>query len=193
MKKKVLKMILISAIGVMFSSCSDTDDKSYDTPKNKVKLNISFLDKKWDGKVVPKDEVCSEHNRNGVAGSSPALVISNLPNGTDYIVLSFSDETFKGMNNGGHGILGYSIEDVNTSPLTIPSVKGESFNLPKGFSIEKKHRGVKFGKKAGAYLAPCSGGGGNLYTVNVKAVDISKSSKDSYYVVGEKSLSLGRY
>jgi len=183
-------IILISILA--FSACSGDKKESittinYEPSKDKVDLNISFVDKKWDGKVVPKDEICSDHHAGG--GHSPSLKISNLPAKTNYIIMAFSDETFKGMRDGGHGTVGYEIKAKGTT-VTIPSIKGETFTLPTGFSSIREHQGVQFGKKEGAYLPPCSGGGGNHYSVNVKAVD---KTADKNTILGEADLSLGNY
>ena len=186
------KRFYITALFILlnFTACSDTPQQKYEIAKDKAQLNVKFLDKKWDGITVPKDEVCSDHNPKG--GESPALVIDNLPTQTNYILLSFSDETFKGMRNGGHGILGYEVT-AGTSKLTIPSVKGETFTLPDKFKMVREHQGTQFGKKEGAYLPPCSGGSNNLYTLEIKAIQKPTDPKGAYIVLGDANISLGRY
>ena len=190
--KKILLSTLTIALALNFTACSDTTNNSpkYKTAEDKVKLNISFADKKWDGKTVPKDEVCSDYNEGG--GNSPALTISNLPTKSNYIILSFSDETFKGMSNGGHGTVGFEVKD-GSSTVTIPSLKGETFTLPTRFKSVRKHQGKQFGKKDGAYLAPCSGGNGNLYTVSVKAIEKPINEGSDYILLGDANISIGRY
>ncbi|MCH9741285.1 MAG: hypothetical protein K0U38_10695 [Epsilonproteobacteria bacterium] len=173
-----------------FNACSDTPKQNYEVSEDKVKLNITFIDKKWDGVTVPKEEVCSDHNKEG--GESPALSINNLPTQTNYMILSFSDETFKGMRNGGHGTIGYEVKEGSSS-LTIPSVKGETFTLPTGFKLVREHQGVQFGKQEGAYLPPCSGGSGNQYTLDVKAIHKPTDGKGKYILLGDANISLGRY
>jgi len=194
--KKILLPTLTTAftiaIALNFSACSDTSNNTpkYQTVKDKVELNISFVDKKWDGKKVPKDEVCSDYNPKG--GNSPALTISNLPKKVNYLILSFSDETFKGMSNGGHGIVGYKVKDAN-STVTIPSIKGETFSLPTGFNSIRKHQGEQFKKKKGAYLPPCSGGNGNLYVIEVKAIERPSTKDGNYTLWGDANISIGVY
>lgn len=147
-------------------------------------LSAKFVDSIWNTKEVPKSEVCS--NFNDKAGSTPSIALSNIPVKATKIVLAFSDETFQGMRDGGHGVLAYKIAK-NTSSVTIPSVKGETFDLPANFTSEIKHRGEKFGKKEGAYLAPCSGGKGNTYSVLIKAVG------ENDEILGQTSLTLGTF
>ena len=195
MKQTLLYTLTTSltvAIALNFSACSDTSSNTprYQTAKDKVELNVSFADKKWDGKTVPKDEVCSDYNKNG--GDSPALRISNLPKKVNYIILSFSDESFKGMSHGGHGVVGYEVKDAN-STLTIPSIHGETFTLPKGFNSIRKHQGEQFKKKKGAYLPPCSGGNGNLYVVEIKAIERPSQKDGNYTLWGDANISIGVY
>jgi hypothetical protein len=133
---------------------------------------------------VPKSEVCSNFNTR--AGMTPAIALTNIPVGTNQVVLAFSDETFAGMRDGGHGIIAYKIPAM-TSSVTIESIEGETFDLPENFSIVTKHRGGKYGKKEGAYLAPCSGGKGNTYSVLIKAM--SEDGK----TLGTTTLTLGKF
>ncbi|MFT7004640.1 MAG: hypothetical protein ACJAWW_002004 [Sulfurimonas sp.] len=146
-------------------------------------LSATFADDIWKGSMVPKTEVCS--NFNTKVGSTPSIILENIPSDATKIVLKFSDETFKGMSDGGHGIIAYKIAK-NSSKVTIPSIKGETFDLPKEFSIVVEHRGKKFGKTPGAYLAPCSGGKGNTYSVLIKAMNGEE-------VLDTTSLTLGTF
>lgn len=149
-----------------------------------VDFSATFVDKKWNKIEVPKSEVCSNYNTR--AGNTPAIALTHIPVGTSKIILAFSDETFAGMRNEGHGVISYKIPKV-TSSITVPSIEGETFDLPKNFSIVTQHRGGQFGKKEGAYLAPCSGGKGNTYSVIIKAVDNDDK------ILGSTSLTLGKY
>lgn len=151
---------------------------------NASEMGAKFVDEMWNTKVVPKSEVCS--NFNDKAGSTPSIALNNIPAKASKIVLAFSDETFQGMRDGGHGVLAYKIAK-NTSSVTIPAVKGETFELPANVTSEIKHRGEKFGKKEGAYLAPCSGGKGNTYSVLIKAVG------DDGETLSQTSLTLGTF
>lgn len=147
-------------------------------------IDVSFVDEKWNGKVVPLDEVCSDYNIE--AGSTPGLYIENLPAGAKKIILKFNDKTFTKMDNGGHGVLSYKIED-ETSNIEIPPQYGETFDLNEGFEVVTAHTGTRFNKKAGAYLPPCSGGKGNTYTVDISIVDEENN------ILSTKEVVLGKY
>jgi len=136
-------------------------------------LNVQFADTKWDGITVPKDEVCS--NFNTKAGSTPPLKISNIPENATKLIFTYSDKTFKKMDNGGHGIIAFNLK-ANTKEVIIPSQQGETFKLKEGFEVVNAHTGTRFKKTPGAYLAPCSGGKGNTYEVTISAVDSSNKS-----------------
>jgi len=147
-------------------------------------IDVSFSDDKWNGKVIPLDEVCS--NFNIEAGSTPGLYIDNLPEGAKKVVLKFSDKTFTKMDNGGHGILSYRIDEDETN-IEVPPQIGETFDLDDGFEVVTAHTGTRFNKTAGAYLAPCSGGKGNTYVVEISIVDGENNILDT------KELVLGKY
>jgi len=138
----------------------------------------------WNGKIIPSEEVCSDFNIE--AGHSPEIIVQNVPKYTRVIVLSFSDETFPGMRNGGHGVVSYSI-DIGEEKVTIPSFQGETFDLPEQFTSISEHKGAKYGKEEGAYLAPCSGGKGNTYSVKIQAIDVEDK------VLNTTTLILGKY
>jgi len=138
----------------------------------------------WNGQIVPEEEVCSDYNFE--AGQTPEISLQNIPRYTRKIILAFSDETFQGMKDGGHGVISYTL-DIGTQNTTIPSIAGETFDLPDEFTSLIAHRGVNFGKEEGAYLAPCSGGKGNTYSVIIQAVDEDNKVLDS------TSLTLGKF
>ncbi|MBI3873830.1 MAG: hypothetical protein HY307_02285 [Arcobacter sp.] len=146
-------------------------------------LKVEFMDKKWDGITVPKDEVCSNYNLK--AGSTPVFKISNIPENGAKIVFSYNDKTFTKMDNGGHGVVAYSILK-GSKTVEVPSLLGETFKVDKGFEIVKPHTGTRFNKTAGAYLAPCSGGKNNTYSVTVTVVDdINKSLATTEFILGK--------
>lgn len=170
--KKILIMI-VSLVAICFSNV------------NAANLKASFTDKElWNGKTIPEEMVCSDYNFD--AGSTPEITLQNIPKYTKKIILAFSDETFKGMRDGGHGVIAYKL-GVGVTETTIPSIQGETFDLPEEFISMIAHRGVNFGKEEGAYLAPCSGGKGNTYSVIIQAVD------EDNKVLGTTSLTLGKY
>lgn len=146
-------------------------------------LKIDFMDKKWDGIIVPKDEVCSNYNIE--AGSTPAFKISNIPVNATKIIFSYNDKTFTKMDNGGHGVIAYNISK-GSKVTEVPSLLGETFKVDKGFEIVQPHTGTRFNKTAGAYLAPCSGGKNNTYSVTVTVVDdVNKSLATTEFILGK--------
>jgi hypothetical protein len=145
-------------------------------------FSATFEEDIWNDKNIPEEHVCSDYNVE--AGSTPAINLKNIPVGTTNIQLEFSDETFKGMRNGGHGIISYN--KISSPDLLIPAIEGETFDLPDGFTSVIKHRAGKYGKTPGAYLAPCSGGKGNTYSVIIKAMKNTK-------VLSTTSLTMGIY
>lgn len=147
-------------------------------------LKVEFTDAKWDGITIPKDEVCSDYNIE--AGSTPPLKISNIPASAEKIVFTYNDKSFTKMDNGGHGVVSYTIKE-SVKEINIPALQGETFELTDGFESVTAHTGTRFKKVAGAYLAPCSGGKENTYTVNINAVDGNNKS------LAETELVLGKY
>lgn len=149
-----------------------------------AELKVEFTDAKWDGITVPKDEVCSDYNLE--AGSTPALKISNIPANTAKIVFIYNDKSFTQMDDGGHGVLSYKIQK-DLKEVEVPALQGETFELENGFESVTAHTGTRFKKVAGAYLAPCSGGKENTYTVNINAVDENNKTLSTTELV------LGKY
>ena len=145
-------------------------------------LTVKFTDPAWDGKTIPKDQICSLQ---GGKGSTPAIEVSGLPEGTVKITESFNDETYQPMNNGGHGVIGFDVTPSG-GVATLPAVPGESDQLPVGVSVVTKERGTGDYDKPG-YLPPCSGGNGNLYTMDVTALDASGAK------LGTAHVELGHY
>jgi len=168
MKKIILTLSMIAAINLSADN-----------------LGATFADTEtWDGKTVPSDAVCSDYNME--AGSSPEIVLNNIPKGTTKVILSFSDETFAGMRDGGHGIVSYTLPQYSNK-ITIPAFEGETFDLPENFKSVTAHRAAKYGKPEGAYLAPCSGGKGNTYSVIIEAQDAHDKQ------LSATKLTLGKY
>jgi hypothetical protein len=150
-------------------------------------LDVSFADNSWDGETVPDGQHCKMFEGNG---SSPSLNISNIPKGSNAILVSFNDKSFKMNDNGGHGIVGIWLQDGQTS-MVVPSVAGETNNLPGGMFTEEKFRSTR--GKDGAYLPPCSGGRGNLYDATIRAVYKSTSGDNKSTLLAEGVISLGKY
>lgn len=180
---KILSSILVLTIGVVFLGCG-----KYEPVPNMAKLNVKFLDSKWNGKVVPKSEVCSRYN--STTAKSPKLLISNLPSKTNKVILSFSDETYTKMSNGGHGVLSYKVNE-GTKSIELPSFESETFNLPPNFDSLNAHASTR--NTDGAYLAPCSGGRGNVYSLKIQAIHEFKSDEKKPLLLGDAYLKLGTY
>jgi hypothetical protein len=105
--------------------------------------------------------------------------------------MEFSDRTYKPMDKGGHGKIGFEITE-GTEKVIVPSVPAHSFDLPEGFFIVKEHQGADW-DKAGAYMPPCSGGKGNSYYVTVKAVRQLSRGSTEFELLAQGVLELGKY
>lgn len=151
------------------------------------KLGVSFADSSWSGKIIPNGQNCKHFGSNG---STPKLTVSNIPSGANAVIVEFSDRSYTPMDNGGHGKVG--IWTNGKSSITIPSVAGETKSVPNNMFIEAHHLGTHRGQ-AGAYLPPCSGGKGNTYYANVKAVYKAKNDKEESRLLGKGKIILGVY
>jgi len=126
----------------------------------------SFSDPAWDGVTVPEGQHCSLQ---GGMGATPPIDVTGIPNGATQINLSFNDETFEPMNNGGHGVIGFALEEGATE-ASLPAVPGGTEDLPEGVTIAAANKTSGDFLTPG-YMPPCSGGNGNTYSVDVIAVD----------------------
>jgi hypothetical protein len=183
-KNKLKTLFLLMALTLILDGCIAG---KYKPTANMAGLDISFADSIWTGKEIPKGQQCSRFGGNA---ETPKLVVKNIPAGTNALIMEYSDRSYQPMDNGGHGIIGYYISS-GSQQVTIPSVPGHTFDLPKGFFLVSAHQGSTW-DKAGAYMPPCSGGNGNLYVVKVKAVYDAPEGQESK-LLGEGNLSLGRY
>ncbi len=102
--------------------------------------------------------------------------------------MEYSDKTYKKMDDGGHGKIGYALNGGGDS-AQVPSIPGHSFDLPSGFFLVAAHRAPKW-DKAGAYMPPCSGGKGNDYHLTVKAI---KQDGETSEVLAQTLVVLGKY
>ncbi len=154
-------------------------------------INVSFVDPRWNGEKIPEKEQCK---RFGGEPKTPALKITQIPEGTEAVIMEYSDRDWPPMDNGGHGIIGFRIKN-DISEVVIPSIPGHEYNLPAGFFIIAEHRGASW-DKAGAYMPPCSGGRGNRYYVTIQMVRINASAtskKARYQEIARTILELGKY
>lgn len=153
-----------------------------------AELELSFTDSAWTADGIPEGQQCQKFK--GVNPQSPELVVKNIPEGTTAIVMEFSDRTMKPMDNGGHGKVGYKIPAGSTE-VTIPRVPGHTEDLPDGFFTVAVHRAAGW-DTAGAYLPPCSGGRGNHYFIDVKAVKLGDAN-DVSNVLDQASIPLATF
>jgi hypothetical protein len=150
-----------------------------------AQMSVSFADKTWDGKTISKAQRCQRY---GGTGKTPRLRISNLPKDTNALLVSYSDRTYKQMDSGGHGKLGFVIADTRGEAV-LPEVQGNQFQLPDGVFMIAPHRAPEW-DTAGAYLPPCSGGSGNEYYATVEAVRLNESSLQ---ILESTTIELGTY
>lgn len=148
---------------------------------NAYALDVELADAAWNGDKVPSGQQCQKFG--GINPVTPKLSVSDIPAGTDTIVLEYSDRDSQKMNNGGHGRMSFEIK-TGSSMVEIPSVSGHTFDIPALFKIIEAHRSPGW-DKAGAYMPPCSGGKGHEYYVTVKAVSGEKVNASSIIELGK--------
>ena len=183
--KKTILTILFAAVLFVFS-CAIVSAAGPTSGTDK--LQVAFSDSKWDGKTIPYGQQC---NRDGGKGSTPGLIIKNIPSEANALVFEYSDRSYAPMDNGGHGKIGYLIQP-GTAEVTVPPVQGNTLSLSEGFFHIAAHSNPSW-DKAGAYLPPCSGGRGNSYYVTIKAVVQSTNKDEKLKILGTTKLNLGAY
>lgn len=182
-----ISLICALTLALALGSCQSQAPDSDLTAANGLQLELA--DREWDGERIPKGQQCSRQR--GENPSTPGVRVSNLPKGTDAIVLEFSDRDYGPMDDGGHGKVGFEILD-GTSEVIIPSIPGHTFDLPEGFFLVQEHQAPNF-DTAGAYMPPCSGGADHSYYVTVKAVELVSLENSEFRVLDEGILELGKY
>lgn len=176
---KISLLLLTSSLCITTASANHTE-------VDIEQLQVEFADKSWNGINVPKGQQCLKFG--GINPVTPRLKVSDIPVGTTTIVMEYSDRAYKPNDNGGHGKLGYEVKP-NIKNITIPSVKGHTFDLPPAFFSVAVHRGADW-DKAGAYLPPCSGGNEHPYYVTIKAI---KQDESKSIVLAQSLLEMGLY
>lgn len=180
-----MKFSLLLPLFLLLSACGVT---AYHEAAQVSDLSIQLVEPGWSGKVIPDGQQCKKFGGNG---HSPQLYISHIPGDAQAIIVEFSDRSWFPMNHGGHGKIGIVIKPGQTE-LRFPSVAGESFELPNNrMFIFHQHRGGR--GEPGAYLPPCSGGRGNQYYADVKAVKQVDIDQQTAVLVGQGSIMLGTY
>ncbi|SDZ93662.1 hypothetical protein SAMN05660420_00798 [Desulfuromusa kysingii] len=149
---------------------------------NAFALEVNFADNTWDGIKVPAGQQCQKFGGDNPA--TPKWIVSDIPAGSNALLLEYSDRDSERMNNGGHGRMQFAI-NTSASTVTIPSVPGHTYMLPQGFTMVEAHRGPGWDKE-GAYMPPCSGGKDHAYYLTIKAL------KDEM-VTAETVIEMGKY
>lgn len=162
----------------------------YEPVPNMAKIDAKFADKSWNGEKIPKGQQCQLFSGKG---ATPKMMVSNLPAGTNAIIMEVNDLNYAPLStNGGHGKIGFWIKEGSTSVTLVPVPGHTSKNLPEGTFIERAS--MSKGRYAtSGYLPPCSGGRNHMYTATIKAVYKAKKDDEKSKLLGETSLNLGRY
>lgn len=107
-----------------------------------------------------------------------------MPEGTVTVVVDYNDRSFRPLSSKGeHGMLA---DSVSGSAAQLPAVNGMTVKMPGGVQVVRPAHSTGDYASAG-YLPPCSGGRGNTYEAEVKAV--SAQGK----VLGTTKMQFGRY
>ena len=135
----------------------------------------------WDGRKVPAGQQCPLF---GGKGSTPPMKVTGVPDGTAWIYVEYNDRDYSALSSkGGHGIIGYPVSGSSADLYAVPGLKAR---LPGKARVIAKARSTGEYASPG-YLPPCSGGRGNRYFADVKA--ISAAGK----VLGKVRVEIGRY
>jgi hypothetical protein len=164
-----IKLIIASLITSVFSF-------------NAFAIDVQLSEAKWDGKSIPEGQQCQKFG--GVKPSTPKLLVTRIPEGTDALLIEYSDRDYKSMNNGGHGKMRFALNS-SANRVSVPRVMGHSFELPDNFTMISPHLSPIWDKE-GAYMPPCSGGRDHAYYVTIKAMKGDKQVESTV-------LELGRY
>lgn len=152
-------------------------------------LKVSFADSAWTGNTIPSGEQCQMF---GGKGSTPALKIENIPAGANAIIVEYNDLSYAPLSSGGgHGKIGFWIK--HSGSTTLDSVPGETAQLSvEGSFVEA--RALSTGEYASpGYLPPCSGGRGNTYVADVKAVYKATKEGEENRLLAQQRIKLGTY
>lgn len=149
-------------------------------------LVVAFADPAWGGETLPDGMWCDRYEVS--RATSPALFISNIPAGTNAIILEFNDENVFFLDEGGgHGAIGFRVQGPEAA---LPAVPPGTRDIGPLAFVEHDPL-IPFGLMGEGYLPPCSGGRGNLYTVDVLAVD--KPDDGEGRLLARGTIALGRY
>lgn len=143
-----MRKIFGAAIFVVFSGAASAD------------ITVTFGGD-WDGVTVPDGQQCHLHGGNG---ATPPISLTGLPDGAAVVVLEFNDKSYRPLSeNGGHGAIAFDVTGMSAELPAVPELSDEL-----GDGIRVQHAARSSGNYASpGYLAPCSGGQGNRYTVDI--------------------------
>lgn len=182
--KRLFLLLVIVSLAFSIGACKKGVDLN--PVANPAALQVEFADAAWDGVKVPSGMQCKRFG--GKDAASPALNVSALPAGTTKVIVRFNDLSFPPLSrNGGHGSIMVNVP-AGSDSVTVPSVPGETYNIPEGVEVYKPHRATSRRVGKGAYLPPCSGGQGNNYQAVVLAVDYATGQ-----VLGTAEIGIGQY
>ena len=182
MRKFLTQFFMVAAMALLLAACV-SEPQVPQAPL--APLQVSFADSKWTGRIIPREEVCNRFNTR--PGNAPSILVSGLPAATVTIELSFNDISARSVfNHGGHGVIHYLLPTPGANEVVIPSFPGQTSKLPGGFSV-KRHFTSEAWDTGSGYLPPCSGGQGNTYTVDIRALDAQGAR------IAEAKLVLGAY
>jgi hypothetical protein len=180
------RRFLIVAAAVALTACAPAMRRA----ERVVPLQLSFASPEWTGGAIPTGAQCRVQG--GIKGSPP-LTVDGVPPGATHILVAFNDLSYPPLSTGGgHGTIRVPVP-AGSARVVVPSVPSESTSLPAGVAMEAPHRGDVPGAQRGAYLAPCSGGRGNIYEAQVLAVTRTGPPDAPTTIVGEGKITIGRY
>jgi hypothetical protein len=199
-KMTLQKLSFFVFLQVLIVSCGTTggNQRKYESETSPESLIVEFADsKQWEGKGkdIPDEGTC---NSSKGFSETPTFIISNIPEGSNAIIMEYSDKSFFAMDNGGHGKIGYALPD-GSQKVTILSIPSNTSKLPNGFWLVAKHKNVlDIAGEYPTFMPPCSGGKSHAgknhkYSVTIKAVYHAPSKKDKSKLFGTKELELGTY
>jgi hypothetical protein len=180
------KLAAIVALGTVFLAGCDTAGGYRPVSDRLGALTVSFAGGGWTGQSLPPGQHC---RRWGGDGATPPLRIEGIPAGVNAIILEFNDLDFAPLaTDGGHGKIGFWHE--GGASATLPAVPGGTATLPAGSFVEAHARGQN---ATGGYQPPCSGGRGNVYAADVKAVYKARKEGEENKLFATGHIRIGRY
>lgn len=180
------KVLLAVSVSFLMMGCV-TGGGYKPVAENLPQLKVSFADPAWTGKAIPPGQHCQLF---GGKGATPALKVENIPAGVNAIIVEFNDLSFGPLSNGGgHGKIGYWVKGASATLFSVP---GDTDKLPEGAFIESRARSTGQYASVG-YLPPCSGGKGNTYAAEVKAVFKATDDPEANKLFATGKITLGNY